>query len=125
MFRKLGVVFSLALLTFSCGKIENSNSTDDILYGEFVETDTNPNYLEAKAEIKAKCLQCHSAWKRYTSQRFVDEGLVIPGQPENSKLYARNILATKGSGPKNMPPSGYSPISPAGITAMDAWISSL
>ena len=122
--RKL--VFTLFLISLStgCGKIENSSSLDNILYGDFVDTGS-PNFLTAKAAIRSNCLQCHAAWKRYTEQDFIDGGLVVKGSPADSKLYYRNLLATVGPGPHNMPASGYPPISPADLSAMSAWITAL
>lgn len=116
--------FILFLMVSSCGKIENSSSLDEILYGEFVDTGS-PNFLTAKAAIKANCLQCHAVWKRYLEQDFIDAGLVTIGSPADSKLYYRNLLASEGPGPHNMPTSGYPPISPADLSAMHAWISAL
>lgn len=116
-------VFFLIVLS-ACGKIENSSSTDEILYGDFVDSGS-PNFLTAKAAIKANCLQCHAVWKRYLEQDFIDAGLVVRGSPADSKLYYRNLLATEGPGPHNMPTSGYPPITSGDLSAMHAWISAL
>jgi hypothetical protein len=121
--KKISAVLFL-LVVSSCGKIENSSSTDDILYGDFVDTGS-PDFLTAKAAIRANCLQCHAVWKRYTEQDFIDNGLVVRGSAADSKLYYRNLLATDGAGPHNMPASGYPPISPGDLAAMKAWITAL
>jgi hypothetical protein len=120
---KIAIVF-LLFLTLGCGKIENSSSLDDVLYGEFVDTGS-PNFLTAKSAIKANCMQCHGAWRRYLEDDFINEGLVVRGRPSESKLYYRNLLATEGPGPQNMPTSGYAPISPADLAAMASWITAL
>jgi len=120
-------IFWFALITLifsSCGKIENSSSLDDVLYGNYVDTGT-PDFLTAKAAINANCLQCHAAWKTYTSNDFVAANLVVRGDANNSKLYYRNVLATTGPGPHNMPNSGYPPISTADLGAMANWINAL
>ncbi len=116
--------FIFLIIFSSCGKIENSSSLDEILYGEFIDSGS-PNFLTAKAAIKANCLQCHAAWKRYLEQDFIDAGLVVRGSPADSKLYYRNLLANEGPGPHNMPTSGYPPIATADLSAMHAWISAL
>jgi hypothetical protein len=121
---KIASVILLLLMASSCGKIENSSSTDNILYGEFTDTGS-PDFLTAKAAIRANCLQCHAVWKNYLEQDFIDAGLVVRGDPANSKLYYRNLLATEGPGPHNMPASGYPPIAPADLSAMHNWISAL
>jgi hypothetical protein len=121
---KLVTALLLLATLSSCGKIENSSSTDDIVYGDFVDTGS-PNFLTAKAAIRANCLDCHAVWKRYTEQDFIDNNLVVRGDPANSKIYYRNLLASEGPGPHNMPASGYPPISPADLSAMKNWISAL
>ena len=122
--KKLGLCVGFLLVFASCGKIENSNSLDEILYAPFVDVGS-PDYLTAKAAINSNCLQCHGVWRRYTEQDFIDNGLVVRGNPADSKLYARNLFATSGSGPRNMPTSGYPPISLGDLLAMEAWINSL
>ena len=124
---KLYTIITLLLLSVvlpSCGKIENSNSLDDIKYTNFTETGS-PNYLIAKAAINSACLQCHGIWKQYTEQTFIDTGLVVRGDPDASKLYYRNQQVSTGPGPKNMPPSGNPAISSADLAAMQQWISAL
>lgn len=122
--KKLGIIFGFLVVFTACGKIENSNSLDEILYAPFVDVGS-PNYLIAKGAINSNCLQCHGVWKRYTEQDFIDNGLVVRGSAADSKIYARNLFATSGGGPRNMPTSGYPPISPADLTAMEAWINAL
>ncbi len=118
------VWISFIILLTSCGKIENSSSLDDVLYGNFTDTGT-PDFLTAKASINANCLQCHAAWRTYTSQNFIDANLVVRGDADSSKLYYRNVLAPAGPGPKNMPSSGYPPISAGDLAAMANWINAL
>jgi hypothetical protein len=122
--KKFGIIFWFFVVFTACGKIENSNSLDEILYAPFVDTGS-PNYLIAKAAINSNCLQCHGVWRRYTEQEFIDNGLVVRGSSTDSKLYARNLFATSGGGLRNMPTSGYAPISPADLTAMESWINAL
>lgn len=124
MMNKFTALFILTVLGTSCGKIQNSSSFDNVLYGDFTNTGS-ANYVTAKNAIDSHCLQCHSAWKTYTEQSFIDAGLVVRGSPANSKLYYRNILATDVPGTHNMPTSGYPPIPQSDITAMSQWISAL
>lgn len=114
----------ILLITTGCGKIENSSSLDDIIYGDFTDTGS-PDFLATKAALNSYCLQCHAAWRTYTEQNFIDSGLVVRGDPANSKLYYRNTNATSGPGPKNMPTSGYPPISATDLTTMANWITAL
>ena len=114
----------LLVTLFSCGKVENSNSVDEDLYGIYVDVGS-PNFLAVKAALKPSCLKCHGSWKRYTEQDFVDSGLVVRGNAAESRLYYRNIFATKGLGPKTMPQAGYPPISPGDISVMEQWINAL
>ena len=112
------------VLVLGCGKVENSNSLDEYLYGEFIDVGS-PNFLAAKTAIKANCLQCHAAWKRFSEQDFIDTGLAVKGDASNSKIYFRNLYATSGPGPKNMPTSGYPPISPGDLNIIATWISAM
>ena len=120
-FYKLAI---FALLISSCGKIENSSSLDDVLYGDFTETGS-ADYLATKTSLNSYCIQCHAAWRTYSEQNFIDAGLVVPGDPASSKLYYRNANATSGAGPKNMPTSGYPPIPSSDLDVIANWISAL
>lgn len=124
MKRIVALTLLMSSVLMSCGKIENSNSLDDVRFGNFTDSGS-PNYLIAKAAINSNCLQCHGIWRQYNEQAFIDAGLVVRGSPDSSKLYYRNLQATTGPGPHNMPPSGNPPISTADLSAMQQWISAL
>ncbi len=121
----LHLTFLAAVLIFSsCGKVENSSSIDGSLYGNYTDTGS-PNFLATKEMMKTSCYVCHGAWKTYSEQDFIATGLVTPGSASTSKLYFRNTFAASGSGPKNMPQSGYPPISTADLAIMEQWINAL
>lgn len=123
MNKLVGLLILIALWA-SCGKIQNSSSFDNVLYGDFVDTGST-QYLTVKAAINSHCLQCHSTWRTFSEQDFITAGLVVRGSPQNSKLYYRNSLVTDAPGTHNMPTSGYPPISQSDLTTMSQWISAL
>ena len=106
-----------------CGPVENSSVLDKSLYGN-----ANSN---ASAQFKAvltamkKCQKCHGEWLSFQEADFISTGLVVPGDPQNSMLYYRNINATSNSGPKNMPNLGLPPLSTTELNSLITWISSL
>jgi hypothetical protein len=118
------VFLAVALVFSSCGKIENSSSIDGSLYGNYTDTGS-PNFLATKQAMSGSCYVCHGAWKTYSEQDFITSGLIVPGSASTSKLYFRNSLASSGSGPKNMPLSGYPPISTGDLAIMEQWINAL
>lgn len=121
----LRLSFIATVLVFSsCGKIENSSSVDDSLYGNYVDTGS-PNFIATKQAMGTSCYVCHGAWKKYSEQDFINTGLIVPGSATLSKLYYRNTFAASGSGPKNMPQSGYPPISTGDLAIMEQWINAL
>ena len=123
--KKTALATIILISVFSaCGKIENSSSIDGSLYGNYTDSGS-PNFLATKNAMKPSCFVCHGAWKSYTEQDFIASGLVTPGSAANSKLYFRNALATSGGGPKNMPQSGYPPISAGDLSIMEQWINAL
>lgn len=123
--KKTAFAFAVLIFTFSsCGKVENSSSVDGSLYGNYTDSGS-PNFIATKNAMKSSCFVCHGAWKAYSEADFISSGLVTPGSATNSKLYYRNTLAASGSGPKNMPQSGYPPISAGDLSIMEQWINAL
>lgn len=117
------MLFTLGIFT-ACGKVENSNSIDRDLYGNYVDVGS-PNFLATKNALKNSCFFCHGSWKSYTEQNFIDTGLVVRGNATQSKLYYRNIFANSSAGSKNMPQGGYPPISTGDLSIMEQWINAL
>jgi hypothetical protein len=71
--------------------------------------------------IISKCSGCH-AWGNYTVTKLKTEGLLVPGDAMNSKVYYR-LDGSKGTLPKGMPQGGALP--PGDVTTMENWINSL
>ena len=123
--KKVALAILILISVFSsCGKVENSSSIDGSLYGNYTDTGS-PDFIATKEAMKTSCFICHGAWRTYTEQDFITSGLVVAGSAASSKLYYRNTLSTSGSGPKNMPQSGYPVISAGDLTIMESWINSL
>ena len=118
----------LALGIFSCGKIENSNSTDKFTYGDTVAVAGSQQFKDASTIINNRCSSCHTnthaQWKNYTQDDFVANGLVVSQSPADSPIYYRNQNATSGPGPKNMPISGNPVMTASELEAILAWINS-
>ena len=116
----------LILGFFSCGKIENSNSTDKFRFGESTIQGT-PQFIAAATVIQKKCTFCHqhAEWKPYTSDEYVNSGLVTPQSIDDSPLFHRNAAATVGAGPHNMPINGNPALTGAELDLVAAWINSL
>lgn len=110
--RFIGLVL-LILSLCSCLQTENSNSLDDDLYSD---NDA------VRMIISQNCAACH-VYHAQSDAELMASGLVIPGDPENSKLYYRLVGSTGGNGPKNMPTSGA--LTFTELTIIKEWIQNL
>lgn len=118
-------IFIISILGFSCGKIENSNSLDDILYGNITDTGS-AQFINMKAVLNGNhCYDCHGSWKAFSEQEFVANGLAVKASLAGSKIYYRLKGATAGPGPADMPKSGLPAPVPADMATMEAWINSI
>lgn len=121
MISKLSLIFILGLFFLSCGRIQNSSSTDSATYSPL--TSGTPEHNEAIAIIGAKCAECHGEWLKYTDAQFVSLGLITPQNPTASSIYYRNQL---GPGPSNnMPTGGRSAMTSTELQTISTWINSI
>jgi hypothetical protein len=106
-------LFLLALLPVACVQTENSNTLDKDNYGSSGLT------AQAKAIFSSKCTPCHS-FQGESVDQLVSEGLMVIGDPENSKLFYRLQGSSGVNGPKDMP-SGSS-ISAGDVALIYSWV---
>jgi mono/diheme cytochrome c family protein len=97
----------------------------DPALGEEEEAAPQPNekFLAAQAVIENSCTSCHSGWSGKASGFYLDTGLVIAGNPLQSKLYYRMKGSAGANGPKNMPTNAT--ITAADVQKVHDWISSM
>ncbi len=77
-------ISSSLLLFSSCGKVITSSSNDQ---SKYTAVSGGTNFVAAQAVVNAFCLNCHSPWGNYTEQDYVNNFLVIQGNPSASSLY--------------------------------------
>ncbi|MBX2987995.1 MAG: hypothetical protein KF802_08855 [Bdellovibrionaceae bacterium] len=111
------------VLLAACGKVQNSSSQERQTYNPTLPAGS-AGFVPVQSAIIQKCGGCH-AWVSWSEAQFVSNGYVVPGNPGASQLYARNIGATSGAGPRTMPPMGQTPMTNDELGAMVAWINSL
>ena len=123
------LVLLLILFLLSC-ETKNSNSFDDVLYGDggqMIDTELSAAF----AILKRDCMSCHnrhSEWANYTtSEDWVNAGLIFPGEPENSFLLHRiiNTPVSEASGSIQNMPQGGSALDPDDYQALRDWISNI
>jgi hypothetical protein len=115
---------SLILILFSCGKVENSSSTDRYIYSPSV-TNRSPEFEAAVKILEKKCAQCHQEWLSMPENQFVTSGLIVGGDGLNSLLYGRNLRALGGPGIKNMPNDGSPALTLTELNALVGWINTV
>jgi uncharacterized membrane protein len=122
--RIIFIILSLSIL--SCGKIENSNSTDKFTYGDAPAVTGSIQFIEAATAINKRCAFCHThaQWKNYSEVDYIANGLAVSQSPADSPIYYRNQNATSGAGPKNMPINGNPVMNANELNAVLAWINS-
>ncbi len=85
----------------------------------------DPVFLELKELVKNSCGECHSSYIVSSAAAWVDQGIVIKGDANNSKLYARLTGSDSTAGlNKNMPLTG-SAFTPEQLTALKNYINAL
>lgn len=118
-------LFITTFISFSCGPVENSSTSDKSKYGPAIDiTGSTPLFASVRTSL-TKCQNCHGNWLSLTESEFISTGLVVRRSPEGSKLYYRNQQSTTGPGPKNMPTMGYPALSSTEIQTMIDWINGL
>lgn len=115
---ELGSVLSLIIRNNSLTGI-----TLDSRLASSSSTTVDPNFTAARTVLRNYCTSCHGAWYSASATTLINAGLVVRGDPENSKLYYRVQGSSGASGPKNMPDSGGIPA--ADVEKIKTWISGL
>lgn len=120
-----GLIFVLALTLPSCKPVENSSTLDKVLYGPSLDiSGSSPLFSSVRTSL-SKCQNCHGSWLSLKEADFKTLGLIVGHDPANSKLYYRNLNATLGPGPHNMPNGGGPTLSAAELQNMVDWINGL
>ncbi len=118
------ILSTMTMLAVSCGPVENSSADDKGKFGPPLDiAGSTPLFSSVRAAL-TKCQNCHGQWLSFTEAQFVSNGLVVRRSPEGSQLYFRNLFATTGPGPKNMPTTGPA-MTAAEIQTMIDWINGL
>ncbi|MBL7666005.1 MAG: hypothetical protein JNM93_12795 [Bacteriovoracaceae bacterium] len=118
--KKILVILSLIILS-ACGQDYNSNTADGFVYTPSGIAD--PDLSAAYDVLKIRCIQCHyhTGWAAYkTNQQWVDAGLVISADFENSFLVRSLKNFPDGSMPKD---SG--PLPASELQTIEDWINSI
>ena len=114
---------SLALLfvlgTSACIQTENSSTLDAATYGDI---GGSAAFTASRKIMSQSCANCHS-YHTMTETALIAAGLVIAGQPDNSKIYYRLAGSAGTSGPKNMPTGGA--LSTSEVTTIRTWIQNI
>lgn len=79
-------------------------------------------FTQVKTILIVNCNSCH-LYGSYSQQEFINDGLVIAGDPDNSPLYMSLRGSQAPSGRKDMPVSGI--LSQAEQQAIRDWILNL
>lgn len=112
-------IFYFLIFLFSCGQNYNSNTNDKETFKEVTISATDPFY-KSSIILKNNCFSCHSAYSEYnTDQQWVDAGLIIKGDFDNSLLKTK--LKNYGG---NMPLDPASPLSDSDVTELRNWVNS-
>jgi hypothetical protein len=94
------LLLTIVFLNTSCFENQNSNSNDD--GGLVVNPGDSAEFIAAKTIFASECNGCH-AYASKTEAQFLAEGLVVPGDPENSQIY-NSLQGSSGPlGNKDMP----------------------
>lgn len=111
------LIFSL----LSCGRVYNSSTLDEQLYGS--EVNGSENFQLAQAVILSKCVSCHGAWADYSEEDYISSGLIEVGLSQDSELYVR-IRGNDSSTSGDMPTNGNTLTSDE-IVKIKTWINEL
>jgi uncharacterized membrane protein len=118
--KKLTLALPLFLL-LACGRVENSSSQDRAIYSS--RSTGSIEFEAAAAIILPKCSECHASWTAQSEADYIANGLIVPQNPNASKVYYRNQL---GPGPdNNMPSQGRPAMTAAELQTIANWINSI
>lgn len=114
--RLLFVIFILS----GCLKTENSDSNPS---GVSVGAGDSVEFIAAKTLFSGSCsgTSCHNSFASMTEAQFKAQGLVVGGDPDNSRVYCRCTGSTGSCGSKNMP-SGQPALTPSELQVISDWI---
>lgn len=87
------IISFMSVFSISCVQTQNSSVRDEISYAT----------LGITSILATNCSGCHPDYHTQTSNQLIANGLVVAGNPENSKLYYRLTGSLGSNGPKNMP----------------------
>lgn len=77
------------------------------------------SHKKASKILNTRCLDCHQDYQNYKDQDFIVKGLIVPGEPFSSPLYA--ILNGNNSGTQgSMPPKQN--LTPEEVQSIEDWI---
>ena len=108
----------------SCGRIQNSSSSDKFTYSPG-QMAGSAEFLAAAAIIGSKCSECHGTYTTYTEADYIAAGLVVAKDLASSSIYFRNQSATVGAGPHDMPKQGRTPMTAVELQTLADWINSI
>ncbi len=106
----------IAFLTLTaCGQDYNSNTADrpvpSVDLGEGVsDSDAGARFCAARSIYQENCFSCHPGWADLeTDQQWVDKGLVVPGNTQDSLVINRliNSGSTMPLGGSALPDAQY------------------
>ena len=119
--KQLCIIFFFGLIASACGQVRNSSSYDDLIYGSSISG--SAQFVTMKTVLATQCIKCHAAWKDYTENDFVKNGLVIRGSASGSTLYTR--IRGNDTGIAGDMPTANPNLSPDDMGKIKAWIVSL
>ncbi len=117
MRKPLLLIIMLFICSLSFGSVAQETELPD-LPGGF-------NFKSVVPTLIDKCASCHTHfnWYEYGEMDYITQGLVVPGDVQNSPIYFRLKKSNQGSGPRNMPLG--SDISNEELVKLEAWINNI
>jgi len=103
--RNVLVILLIVTLT-GCFNTDNSFSNDDGLAGAGNElfAGSSPSFAPFRQILAQECASCHGAFLRFSQNDWIAQGLIIPGKPDESRLF-RKLRGSGVGGDENMPPN--------------------
>ena len=123
-----GLAFILLSLTTGC-LVQNSETKNKLTYGTSLANLSGPSWTACQQILTARCVSCHQPGggaptdfsKFTTGSQLIDAGYVVPGHPEQSRIY--QYMKGSGLSPGNMPLTGIFPQNE--VDTFAGWITSL
>lgn len=120
------LLFTLVFMPlWGCLQTQNSSSGDRDQFGELpTEGEISAEFAAVRAIFASSCVApCHTYSSYKTEEQFIAEGLVVPGDPDNSEIYTALTGATSPTGRKDMPIG--SPLTMDELAVFTTWINSI